>query len=109
MTEQDTVQQLKKIFEDNIEKRILVLGTTCSGKTTLLKHFSECLDMDALIWELLPKKIQEQLSTPSWTDEMNKTWRKYVIQAKQIIKIRPAHPLFAATSSARYRCRHCLT
>jgi len=97
MSEDITIQKLKEIFEHNIEKRILVVGTTCLGKTTLLKRLQECLDMDALVWELLPKEIQEELSNPSWTDDMSKTWRKYVIEAKQIIKIEAGHPLFAAT------------
>jgi dephospho-CoA kinase len=95
---QGIIQKLKEIFENNKEKRILVLGTTCSGKTTLLKSFPECLDMDALVWELLPNEIQQELSAPSWTDDMSKTWREYVIKAKQIIKIEAGHPLFAATS-----------
>jgi len=98
MAEQDTIRKLKEIFESNIEKRILVLGTTCLGKTTLLKNFPECLDMDSLVWELMPKETQIELSTPSWTDEMSKTWREYVIKAKEIIKIEVGHPLFAATS-----------
>ena len=96
--EHDIVQKLRTIFENNTDKRILVLGTTCAGKTTLLKNFQECCDMDALVWELLPKEIQEKLSCPSWTDDMSKTWREYVIKAKQIIKIEAGHPLFAATS-----------
>ena len=74
------------------------MGTTCLGKTTLLKNLPECLDMDALIWELLPKETKEELSSPSWTDEMSKTWRAHVIKAKQIIKIEAGQPLFAATS-----------
>ncbi|MCL1843661.1 MAG: hypothetical protein FWF79_07600 [Defluviitaleaceae bacterium] len=98
MTEQVAIQKLKEIFESNEDKRILVLGTTCVGKTTLLKNFPEGRDMDSLVWELLPKEAQDELSTPTWTDEMSKTWREYVIKAKQIIKIGHGYPLFAATS-----------
>jgi len=94
---QDTIQQLKDIFSNNSEKRIIVLGTSCAGKTTLLKSLPECLDMDTLIWERLPKEIQKELSAPSWTDDMRKTWREHVIEAKKIIKIEAGHPLFAAT------------
>jgi len=97
-TEQAPIQKLIEIFENNTDKRILVLGTTCSGKTTLLKSLPECRDMDALVWELLPSEIQAELSNPSWTDDMCNTWREYVIKAKQIIKIEAGHPLFAATS-----------
>jgi len=94
----DTIQKLKEIFISNSEKRILVLGTSCAGKTTLLKSLPECLDMDTLVWELLPKEFQEKLSCSTWTDEMSEIWREYVIKAKQIVKIEPGHPLFASTS-----------
>lgn len=94
---QDTIQRLTEIFNDYNDKRIVVLGTTCSGKTTLLKSLPECLDMDDLVWGLLPKNIQEELSSTSWTDDMDKTWREYVIKAKQTIKVEAGHPLFAAT------------
>ena len=63
------IQKLTEIFEINREKRILVLGTTCAGKSTLLKSLPKCLDMDSLVWELLPKEVQEELSTPSWTSD----------------------------------------
>jgi len=96
--EQATIQKLKEIFENNTEKRILVLGTTCAGKTTLLKSLPECRDMDGLVWALLSKEAQKELDNPSWTDDMSKTWREHVIKAKQIIKIEAGHPLFAATS-----------
>ena len=98
IAEHDIVIELKEIFSSNIDKRILVLGATCVGKTTLLKHFPECHDMDTLVWGLLPKEKQEKLSCPNWTDEMSKIWREYVIKAKQIIKIEAGYPLFAATS-----------
>jgi len=97
MSSDITIQKLKEIFENNLEKRILVVGSTCVGKTTLLKSFPQCLDSDNLIWGMLPKETQEELSTPSWTSEMSNTWREYVIKAKQIIKIEPGQPLFAAT------------
>ena len=93
-----TIQKLKEIFTSNREKRILVLGTSCAGKTTLLEDLPDCRDMDVLVWELLPREFQEKLSCSTWTDEMSEIWREYVIKAKQIVKIEPGHPLFASTS-----------
>lgn len=54
---QDTVQRLSKIFNEYNNKRIIVLGTTCAGKTTLLKSLTECMDMDTLVWGLLPRNL----------------------------------------------------
>ncbi len=33
----DIIYKLRAIFDDNQEKRICVLGTTCTGKTTFIK------------------------------------------------------------------------
>ena len=32
------IDELSKIFEENSDKRICVLGTTCTGKSTLINH-----------------------------------------------------------------------
>ena len=32
------IEQLKEIFNNNTDKRILVIGTTCTGKSTLIKN-----------------------------------------------------------------------
>ena len=43
-------------FDKNKDKRILVLGTTCTGKTTLIKSLGVGLDMDKVIFPLLTKE-----------------------------------------------------
>ncbi|MCL2373000.1 MAG: AAA family ATPase [Defluviitaleaceae bacterium] len=89
--------KLRGIFDENVDKRILVLGTSCCGKTTLLRDFPEGRDMDELIWAMLPEETQKRLDNTTWDEDMQNIWRQHVIDAKQIIKIEPGHPLFAAT------------
>lgn len=43
-----TLKQLKQILDNNKDKRISVLGTTCVGKTTLLKDIPEGIEISQL-------------------------------------------------------------
>lgn len=43
-----TLEQLKKILRENGDKKITVLGTTCVGKTTLLKNIPEGIEISKL-------------------------------------------------------------
>ena len=95
--DQDIIQKLKQIFDKNSDKRILVLGTMCAGKTTLIKSLPECLDQDEICWALLPKELEEKLSKGSWTDEMVDSWNKHVENATQIVEIEAGRPLFGGS------------
>ena len=93
----DTIQKLRQIFDGNSDKRILILGTTCAGKTTLANSLPECVEQDNLVWETLPNELQEKLKNNAWTEEMIKTWGEYVDKATQIVKIEAGRPMFATT------------
>jgi deoxyadenosine/deoxycytidine kinase len=95
--DQDTVQKLRESFDKHSDKRILVLGTTCAGKSTLIKSLPECVDQDEVCWALLPKEYEEKLSKGSWTQEMIEYWNKHVENATQIMGIEIGHPLFGGT------------
>jgi len=93
----DTIQKLRQIFDRNNNKRILVLGTMCAGKTTLIKSLPECLDQDEICWALLPKELEEKLSKGSWTEEMIESWNMHVENATQIVEIEAGRPLFGGS------------
>jgi len=97
VADQDTVQKLRQIFYENSDKRILVLGTMCAGKTTLVKSLPECLDQDEICWALLPKELEEKLSKGSWTQEMVKSWNEHVENATQTVEIEAGRPLFGGS------------
>ena len=50
------LEKLKTILETNKDKKITVIGTTCVGKTTLLKNIPEGI----AISELAPKLTKEE-------------------------------------------------
>ena len=56
------IETLLKIFNDNNDKRICVLGTTCTGKTTLINEMQIGLDMDEEIFPLLSKEESDRKS-----------------------------------------------
>ena len=95
--DQAVVDKLEEIFLKYVDKRILVLGTTCAGKTTLVKSLPGCLDQDEICWALLPKHIEEKLRKAPWTEDMIALWDKHVESATHIVDIEPGHPLFAGS------------
>lgn len=42
----EAVEKLRKIFDTNKDKRICIVGSSCVGKTTLLKYLPDAIDMD---------------------------------------------------------------
>ena len=50
------INKLKEIFEQNNDKRILVIGTSCTGKSTLIEKLGIGIDMDKEIFPLLTQE-----------------------------------------------------
>jgi len=91
------LKELRKIFAENFNKRICVVGASCVGKSALVRDLPECLDVDEIIWGSLTPDIQEQLRVyehSPWDDEKAKIWNAHANFHK--IKIKPGQPIFAA-------------
>ena len=84
-------EELSKIFEDNIDKRICVLGTTCTGKTTLINETNLGLDMDEEIFPLLSKKETDYVCSTPWTEDIGKKMDELV---RTRLSIKPGIPMF---------------
>ena len=50
------INKLQDLLNKNRDKKVVVIGTTCAGKTTFLKEIKNAFDMDKLIFPLLTKK-----------------------------------------------------
>jgi ABC-type polar amino acid transport system ATPase subunit len=85
------VEELEKIFFNNRDKRIVVVGTTSSGKSTILKKIKNAYDMDELIFPQLTKKEKEYVCQTPWTSEIGRTMTKWV---KEKIQIKKSFPIF---------------
>lgn len=82
---------LLRIFSENNDKRICVLGTTCTGKSTLINKLKIGEDMDKLIFPLLTQEEIDYVCKSPWTEEVGKKMDELV---RTKITIKPGIPLF---------------
>ena len=87
----DYINNLKEVIDTNKEKRICVVGTSCTGKTTYLNYAKNGLDMDKVIFPLLSDEEKEYVCQTPWTPEIGETMDKLV---KERIRIKPGQPVF---------------
>lgn len=84
------IEQLENILEENKNKRICILGTSCTGKTTLIEQTGIGKDMDEEIFPLLTKEEEEYVCRTPWTKEIGNYMDNLV---KSKLKIEPGIPL----------------
>lgn len=85
------INELKNILDNNKDKRICVVGTSCTGKTTYLEYAKNGLDMDKVIFPLLSKEEKEYVCKTHWTEQIGQTMDKLV---RERIKIQVGQPVF---------------
>lgn len=85
------INDLKKVLEQNTDKRVCVVGTSCTGKSTYLKSAKNGLDMDEIIFPLLTEQEKEYVCQTPWTEEIGQTMNRLV---RERIKIQPGQPVF---------------
>jgi dipeptidase E len=82
---------LRRVFEANKDKRIAVVGTTCTGKTTFIELMEGCFDMDALVFPKLTKEEADYVCQIPWTPEIGNTMNRL---AKERVVIEAGKPVF---------------
>ncbi len=85
------IEELRQIFIDNKDKRICVLGTTCTGKTTLINESNMGVDMDEEIFPLLTEEETEYVCQTPWTEEIGNKMDELV---RTRLSIKPGIPMF---------------
>jgi len=85
------IDELKKIFDENKDRRICVLGTSCTGKTTLINKLNIGVDMDEEIFPLLTHVETEYVCSTPWTEEIGNKMDELV---RTKLKIIPGIPMF---------------
>lgn len=94
LTEDKLLPTLQKIFLENQEKRIVVVATTCSGKSTLLKQIPEAHDMDDLIFPLLSQEESNYVCKTPWTKEIGDTMSRLT---KERVRVEAGRPVLGHT------------
>lgn len=87
----DAVTRLQKILDANREKRVVVVGTTCTGKSTLRRNIPNAQDMDELVFPLLTKEEREYVCQTPWTPEIGQTMTRLV---REKVRVEPGKPVF---------------
>ena len=85
------IEELKEILNNNKNKRICIIGTTCTGKTTLINKTNIGLDMDKEIFPLLTKEETDYVCQTPWTEEIGNKMDELV---RTKLKIQPGTPMF---------------
>ena len=85
------IEELRQIFIDNKDKRICVLGTTCTGKTTLINESNIGVDIDEEIFPLLTEEETEYICQTPWTEEIGNKMDELV---RTRLSIKPGIPMF---------------
>ena len=92
------VEKLREIFDTNKDKRICIVGSSCVGKSTLLKYLPDAVDMDDLLFGSQEKGIEPFLSKEEreyvcgpWTPEVGKFMTQ---KAHELIQIKAGNPVF---------------
>ena len=86
-----SIENLMKIFSENQNKRICVLGTTCIGKTTIINDLGIGLDMDEEIFPLLSEEETDYVCSTPWTEEIGEKMDELV---RERLSIQPGFPMF---------------
>lgn len=86
-----SIDNLVAIFNENSNKRICVLGTTCTGKTTLINESNIGLDMDKEIFPLLTQEETDYVCSTPWTEEIGNKMNELV---RSKLSIKPGTPMF---------------
>lgn len=79
------------LFEKSKDKRICVLGTTCTGKSTIIDSIGIGEDMDDKIFPLLSQDEIDYVCQIPWTEEIGKKMDELV---RTRLSINPGVPMF---------------
>ncbi len=91
-TKQDKLyEQVAEILKTNTDKRVVIVGTTCTGKSTLLKKIIGAQDMDKLLFPKLTKAESDYVCSEPWTEDIGKTM---VRLAREKVKVESGKPVF---------------
>ncbi len=84
-------QKLQLLLDKNRDKRLIVVGTTCTGKSTFLNDIKEAQDMDVLVFPLLTSEEKDYVTQSPWTPEIGRTMTRLV---KEKVKVKIGEPIF---------------
>ena len=89
--EENLIEKLQILLESNKDKRVVVVGTTCTGKSTFLQSIKGAHDMDDLLYPQLTKEEADFVNQTPLTEEISRTMDRL---AKERVKVEKGQPVF---------------
>lgn len=85
------VAGLTALLAQHEHERVIVVGTTCVGKSTLLKQIPEGRDQDAEVFACMSKEEAQYVCQTPWTEEIGATMNRHV---RNYVKSKAGSPVF---------------
>ncbi len=83
---------LRRMLLRHADQRVAVLGPPCVGKSTILRHMPEALDMDIILFPQLSPTEKQIVFQKPWSPSVGKEMRRL---ARSKIVVSPGRPVFA--------------
>lgn len=84
-------EKLQELLDLHKDERVIVVGTTCTGKSTFLERISGSHDMDELVFPQLTQDETDYVNQTPWTPEIGRAMNKLV---KEKVTVKPGEPVF---------------
>lgn len=93
--QQTLTAKVEGILNANKDKRVVVVGTTCTGKSTLVHQLKEAglkaHDMDELVFPRLSKEEAREVDGTPWTEEFGKRMEAL---SEKYVEVKAGEPVF---------------
>ncbi len=83
--------ELQALLDEFKDQRVVVLGCTCTGKSTLVERLADAQDMDKLVFPLLTEDEKEYVFQTPWTPEIGEVMTRLT---KERVKVEVGKPVF---------------
>lgn len=84
-------QRLQELLDLHKDERVIVVGTTCTGKSTFLERVKGSHDMDELVFPQLTQEESDYVNQTPWTPEIGQKMNRLV---KEKVTVKPGEPVF---------------
>ncbi len=91
LAKQRQAVELQAVLDVHKSERVVVVGGTCTGKSTLIEHLTDAQDMDKLVFPLLTQEEADYVCQTPWTPEIGETMTRLT---KERVKVQPGKPVF---------------
>ena len=85
------IRGLRELLLENRDKRVVVVGGTCTGKTTMIPYISDARDQDREVFPTLSQVESDYVCQEPWTEEIGRTMTRLV---RERVSTKVGQPLF---------------